>query len=134
MIPIGIGVSKEEITMKIINVFANEEVKAVESLSNALVAKELLTEKQAAMLCSHENLHEAHAGFIVIGENTEDGYKVEITIPEWVTIETCEVIEKNLDQVVSVAAAVKAAALAFKVLVTGLKKDFKAMLEKHGIN
>ena len=111
-----------------------EEVKSVEKHASELVIKGVINSDQAKQLCAHEHIHEAHDGFVVIGENTEDGsYAVTIKIPEWVTVESLEVIVGHLDEVVTIAAAIKAAASAIKILLKGLKRDFQNLWEKHNL-
>ena len=120
--------------MKTIITITANEIAVVEKISNELISKKLISEEQGKMLCNHEEIHEAHKGFSIIGKNNEDGsYTVETEIPEWVTVESLEVIINHLDEVVAIAAAIKAAASAVKILLKGLKSDFQNLWEKHNL-
>ena len=111
-----------------------EEINAVEKLAKELKSHDLISEEQAKQLCAHDDVLEAHAGFMVKGMNQDDGtYVVEATIPEWVTTDTVEVIVGHLDEVVAIAAAAKSIAHMFKVLTKGLKSDFQNLWEKHNL-
>lgn len=120
--------------MKIAMLFDGNEVASIDCLCKQMVRKDLMTNEEAKQLCCHNDVHEAHNGFVVMGENNSYGdYKVTIVIPEWVTVESLDVIEQNLDQVVAVVAAIKAAAAATKVLLKNLSDGFKKMWKDHNM-
>lgn len=120
--------------MKITIVNSAKEVKIVEELATELQNSCLITVQQAKQLSSHEDMHEAHKGFSIVGKNNEDGsYTVDAEIPEWVSVDTLNVVIDHLDEVVTIASAVKAAANAFKVLMKGLKKDLQEVWKNHNM-
>lgn len=122
--------------MKTIITITANEIAVVEKLSNELISKKLISEEQGRMLCNHEEIHEAHKGFEIRATNKNGGdYVVEMNIPEWMLIETNEVIINHLDEVAAIAAAIEHSTLniAVKILLKGLKRDFQNLWEQHNM-
>lgn len=79
---------------------------------------------------SKDGIVEANNGFI-LSAKTDGDTTVEITMPEWFTIETNKITAKYLDTVVDILNIGKTMVGMCKRLVEGLKKDFNDMLISH---